>query len=142
MQAIGFNLKNETTLDALSREIIKSSEIEGEILNREQVCSSVAHRLNIEFKGQNASSRYIDGVTEMMLDATRNYAASLTRERLFAWLAALLRPDTAAFTKSMSAHFEVIKTDACKWCLPDAIAKPFTSRCRKPHNSKNKVPSS
>ena len=89
MQAIGFKLKNETTLDALSREIIKSSEIEGEILNREQVRSSVARRLNIEFKGQTESSRYVDGVTEMMLDATRNYAHALTRERLFSWHASL-----------------------------------------------------
>ncbi len=89
MQAIGFKLKNETTLDTLSREIIKSSEIEGEILNREQVRSSVARRLNIEFKGQTESSRYVDGVAEMMLDATRNYDKPLTRERLFAWHAAL-----------------------------------------------------
>lgn len=89
MQAIGFKLKNETSLDALSREIIKSSEIEGEILNREQVRSSVARRLNIEFKGQTESSRYVDGVAEMMLDATRSYDKPLTRERLFAWHAAL-----------------------------------------------------
>lgn len=118
MSAIGFNLKNETTLDALSREIIKSSEIEGEILNREQVRSSVARRLNIEFKGQTESSRYVDGIAEMMLDATRNYAAPLTRERLFAWHAALFptgysgihKIDIEAFRSDRDGRMQVVSS--------------------------------
>lgn len=118
MLAIGFNLKNETTLDALSREIIKSSEIEGEILNREQVRSSIARRLNIEFKEQTTSSRYVDGVTEMMLDATRNYGAPLTRERLFAWHAALFptgysgihKIDVGAFRSDRDGRMQVVSS--------------------------------
>ncbi|MBR6797255.1 MAG: Fic family protein [Opitutales bacterium] len=118
MQAIGFNLKGEATLNVLSQEIIKSSEIEGEILNREQVRSSVARRLNIEFKEQTNSSRYVDGVTEMMLDATRNYENPLTRERLFAWHAALFptgysgihKIDVGAFRSDKDGSMQVVSS--------------------------------
>ena len=118
MQAIGFNLKGEATLDALSREIIKSSEIEGELLNREQVRSSVARRLNLNFKGQTASSRYVDGVTEMMLDATRNYENPLTRDRLFSWHAALFptgfsgihKIDVGAFRSDKDGRMQVVSS--------------------------------
>ena len=89
MSTIGFKLQNEATLNSLSQEIIKSSEIEGEILNQEQVRSSIARRLNIELKTNVAESHYIDGVVDMMFDATQNYKTPLTKKRLFAWHASL-----------------------------------------------------
>ncbi len=89
MNALGFSLQEETSLDMLTTDVIKSSEIEGEILNYDQVRSSIARRLGIELAGLVPASRYIDGVVEMMLDATQNYKSSLTEERLFGWHAAL-----------------------------------------------------
>lgn len=89
MNSIGFNLQNEATLNSLSQEIIKSSEIEGEFLNPDQVRSSIARRLNIEYKSVSKDSHYIDGVVDMMLDATQAYSKPLTKKRLFSWHASL-----------------------------------------------------
>ena len=89
MNSIGFKLKSEATLNSLSQEIVKSSEIEGEILNTEQVRSSIARRLNLEFKSSAKESHYIDGIVDMMLDATNGYMKPLTKKRLFAWHASL-----------------------------------------------------
>ena len=85
LSSIGFSLQNEAQLTNISLEIVKSSEIEGEMLNLEQVRSSVARRLGIPTAGVVRTSRYVDGVVEMMLDATHNYTALLTDERLFGW---------------------------------------------------------
>ncbi len=89
MNALGFSLKEETSLDMLTTDVIKSSEIEGEMLNYEQVRSSIARRLGIEVAGLVPASRYVDGVVEMMLDATQNYKQPIDDERLFGWHAAL-----------------------------------------------------
>lgn len=89
MGTLGFDLKNSAMLDALTVEITKSSEIEGEILNSEQVRSSVARHLGIEMEGLPEADRYVDGVVQLMMDATQNYMAPLTEERLFDWHAAL-----------------------------------------------------
>jgi Fic family protein len=92
MSNLGFQLQGEAMLATLTEDVLKSSEIEGEILNREQVRSSIARRLGLETPGLVDSSRHIDGVVEMMLDATRRYADPLTKERLLGWHAALF-PD-------------------------------------------------
>lgn len=89
MHSLGFSSKEEKKLEMLTLDIIKSSEIEGEKLNYEQVRSSVARRLGINMAGLVASSRNVDGVVEMMLDATQNFARQLNEERLFGWHAAL-----------------------------------------------------
>ena len=89
MNALGFSTKAEATLTALTLDVVKSSEIEGEILNYEQVRSSIARRLGINTAGLVPSSRHIDGVVEMMLDATQRYSLPLTENRLFGWHAAL-----------------------------------------------------
>jgi Fic family protein len=73
----------------LTLEIVKSSEIEGEILDLEQVRSSIARRLGIELAGAIESERHIDGIVEMMLNATQKYDSPLTKERLFGWHSAL-----------------------------------------------------
>lgn len=89
MNALGFAAKAETTLSVLTLDIIKSSEIEGEILNYDQVRSSVARRLGINTAGLVPSSRHVEGVVEMMLDATQRHSLPLTESRLFGWHAAL-----------------------------------------------------
>ncbi|SNS95671.1 Fic family protein [Sphingopyxis indica] len=89
MEALGFPLRAEAVLRALTEDVLKSSEIEGEILDREQVRSSIARRLGMDIGGLVQADRNVEGVVEMMLDATQNYAQPLTAERLFGWHAAL-----------------------------------------------------
>lgn len=89
MQSLGFDLQNEAFLDTLSLDVIKSSEIEGEILSAEQVRSSIARRLGIEIASSVESDRNVDGMVEMMIDATKNCFGPLTVDRLFDWHAAL-----------------------------------------------------
>jgi Fic family protein len=89
MARLGFDLKREAQLEALTEDVIKSSEIEGEVLDRASVRSSIARRLGVPQAAVAPSDRRTEGVVEMMLDATQNYAAPLTQERLFGWQAAL-----------------------------------------------------
>ena len=89
MEAIGFNLKNEAFLEALSLDVIKSSEIEGELLDLDQVRSSIARRLGMEVSGMIPADREVEGVVEMMMDATQNAKQKLTSERLFGWHSAM-----------------------------------------------------
>lgn len=89
MNATGFKIKEEAILKTLTLDVTKSSEIEGEILNPEQVRSSIARRLGLEIAGLIPANRYIEGVVEMMLDATQNYSKPLTEDRLYNWQSAL-----------------------------------------------------
>lgn len=89
MESFGFRLRAEATLQSLTEDVIKSSEIEGEILDKDQVRSSIARRLGMDVAGLIPSDRNVDGVVEMMLDATQNYRKPLSDERLFGWHAAL-----------------------------------------------------
>lgn len=87
--SLGFSVKEETMLSNLTLDVIKSSEIEGELLNYEQVRSSIARKLGLDYAGMVYSDRNVDGVVEMMLDATQNFEEPLDEERLFNWHAAL-----------------------------------------------------
>jgi Fic family protein len=89
MESLGFDLRNEALLGTLTLDVLKTSEIEGEYLNPDQVRSSIARRLGMEIAGSVASDRHVDGIVEMMLDATQNCFKPLTSERLFDWHAAL-----------------------------------------------------
>ena len=89
MQSLGFPLRAEASLTMLTSDVIKSSAIEGEWLDTQQVRSSIARRLGMDFGGSVLSGREVEGVVEMMLDATQKYAEPLTAERLFGWHAAL-----------------------------------------------------
>lgn len=89
MEAIGFNLKKEAYLEALSLDVIKSSEIEGELLDLDQVRSSIALRLGMEISAMIPADRAVEGVVEMMVDATQNAKQKLTSERLFGWHSAM-----------------------------------------------------
>lgn len=89
MEALGFELRAQASLQSLTEEVVKSSEIEGEQLDRGQVRSSLARCLGMDISGLVPADRNVDGIVELMLDATQNYAAPLTADRLFAWHAAL-----------------------------------------------------
>ena len=89
MENIGFSSRAEAVLNTLTLDVLKSSEIEGEILDRDQVRSSIARHLGIDIGALAQADRNVDGVVEMILDATQNYAQPLTRERLFSWHALL-----------------------------------------------------
>ncbi len=89
MEALGFRLRQEAVLETLTEDVLKSSEIEGEKLDAEQVRSSIARRLGMDIGGLKAVDRNVEGVVEMMLDATRHYDQALTADRLFAWHASL-----------------------------------------------------
>ncbi len=85
LSALGFSIQDEAVLENLTLEVVKSSEIEGENLNLSQVRSSIALRLGIPTTNVTSSTRYIDGVVEMMLDATQHFDTELSDERLFGW---------------------------------------------------------
>src|SRR5688572_5583703 len=89
MEALGFKVKEEAVLRTLTDDVLKSSEIEGETLDADQVRSSVARRLGMDIGGLKPADRHVDGVVEMMLDATQRYDQPIAEERLFAWHASL-----------------------------------------------------
>jgi Fic family protein len=85
MEGLGFRLREEAVLSTLTQDVLKSSEIEGEILDIDQVRSSLARRLGLDIGALTPADRHVDGVVEMMLDATQQFLAPLTEERLFGW---------------------------------------------------------
>ncbi len=99
MEALGLRLREEAVLRTLTQDVLKSSEIEGELLHPEQVRSSLARRLGIDIGGLMPADRDVEGVVEMMLDATRGFDQELTGERLFAWHASLFPTGRSAMTK-------------------------------------------
>lgn len=99
MEALGFQLRAEAAIETLTADVLKSSEIEGEVLNRDQVRSSIARRLGVDIGALTPADRHVEGVVEMILDATHKYAAPLTAERLFSWHAALFPTGHSGMTK-------------------------------------------
>jgi Fic family protein len=99
MEALGFNLRSEAHLRTLTEDVLKSSEIEGENLDPDQVRSSIARRLGMDVGGLVPADRNVEGVVEMMLDATGNYAEALTKDRLFAWHASLFPTGRSGMSK-------------------------------------------
>ena len=99
MEGLGFDLRDEAVLQNLTEDVIKSSEIEGEKLDRTQVRSSIARRMGMDVAGLVRSDRDTEGVVEMMMDATQNYKQSLSSKRLFDWHAALFPTGRSGMTK-------------------------------------------
>jgi Fic family protein len=99
MEALGFDLRAEAILQTLTEDVLKSSEIEGELLDKEQVRSSIARRLGMDIGALAPIDRNVEGVVEMMLDATQTYQAPLSDERLFAWHAALFPTGRSGMTR-------------------------------------------
>ena len=100
MESLGFDLRNEAQLDTLTLDVLKSSEIEGEFLNPDQVRSSIARRLGMEIAGSVDSDRNTEGVVEMMLDASQNYQQPLSERRICKWQAGL-------FPTGMSGGYKI-----------------------------------
>lgn len=101
MKALGFSARTDAGLQTLTEDVIKSSDIEGEILDTDQVRSSIARRLGLEIAGLVPSDRNVDGVVEMVLDATQNYNMPLSEDRLFGWQSSL-------FPGARSGMFKII----------------------------------
>ena len=99
MESLGFDLQNQAQLDTLTLDVLKTSEIEGEKLHTGQVRSSVARKLGLEFAGMVPADRHVDGVVEMMLDATSRCFEPLTAERLFGWHASLFPSNRSGLYK-------------------------------------------
>ena len=99
MESLGFDLQNEAILNTLTLDVLKSSEIEGEYLEKEQVRSSIARRLGMELAGAVESERDVDGIVDMMLDATQSHGIPLTAERLFDWHSALFPTGRSSINK-------------------------------------------
>lgn len=89
MEALGFELRREASLETLTADVVKSSAIEGETLDMQEVRSSIARRLGIDIGGYTTAGRNVEGIVEMMLDATGGYDRPLTKDRLFGWHSAL-----------------------------------------------------
>lgn len=85
MLSLGFDFQNEAMLTTMSLELVRSCEIEGEVLNLTEVRSSIARRLGINTAGLVPASRYVEGIVEMLLDATQHYDQPLSDDRLFGW---------------------------------------------------------
>ena len=103
MQDLGYQLRTEATLVALTEETVKSSAIEGEELDPESVRSSLARLMGIEAAETRLADRNVEGVVEMMLDATQNYASPLTEERILSWHAALFPTGRSGMRKTKTA---------------------------------------
>ena len=96
MESLGFSQRNEALLKTLTDDVVKSSEIEGEMLNSDQVRSSIARKLGLDIAGLLPSDRRVDGVVQMVLEATQNFAQPLSKERLFDWHKALFPEPSGA----------------------------------------------
>jgi Fic family protein len=99
MEHLGFELRGEAHLRTLTEDVVKSSEIEGEKLPADQVRSSIARRLGMDVAGLVPADRNVEGVVEMMMDATGNYRQPLTEDRLFGWHASLFPTGRSGMTK-------------------------------------------
>ncbi len=112
MQMLGFDLKQEAVLETLTLDVLKSTEIEGEFLQPEQVRSSIARHLGMDIAGLVPSDRHVDGVVQMMLDATQNHQNPLTIDRLFDWHAALFPTGRSGMYKIKVAQWRTDETGA------------------------------
>ncbi|MDD2605964.1 MAG: Fic family protein [Desulfobacteraceae bacterium] len=99
MESLGFKLRDEAWLTTLTRDVVKTSQIEGQRLDTEQVRSSIARRLGLDISALAPAARHVDGIVDVMLDATRHYDRPLTGERLCAWHAALFPTGRSGLSK-------------------------------------------
>ena len=99
MEALGFDVRAETSVSVLTDEVVRSSAIEGEHLDPGEVRSSIAHRLGLDATGLPSSGVEVEGAVAMTLDATRNFEAQLTAERLYGWHAALFPTGRSGMTR-------------------------------------------
>lgn len=112
MEGLGFDQQREASLDMLTSDVVKSSAIEGETLNPVEVHSSIARRLGLDIAGLIPASRHIEGIVEMMLDATQKFSRPLTKDRLFGWHAALFPTGRSGMHKITVGGWRTAETGA------------------------------
>lgn len=112
MEGLGFELKREASLSTLTNDVIKSSAIEGEKLSREEVRSSIARRLGVDIAGLIPASRDVEGIVEMMLDATQRFSMPLSKDRLFDWHAALFPTGRSGMHKITVGGWRTVEAGA------------------------------
>ena len=105
LESLGFRLRDEAVVQTLTQDVVKSSEIEGDILDRSQVRSSIARRLGLETAASAQVDRHIEGVVQMMLDATQRFAQPLSVERLIGWHAALFPSGRSGLRRIITGRF-------------------------------------
>lgn len=123
MEALGFALQAEASLQNLTLDVLKSSEIEGELLDSDEVRSSIAKRLGMDIGGLVPADRNVEGVVEMMLDATQQYKNELTAERLFGWHASLFPTGRSGLHKIVTGAWRVNTTDDPMQVISGAMGK-------------------
>ncbi len=138
MESLGFSLQKEAELRTLTLDVLKSSEIEGDRLDPDQVRSSIARRLGLEAGGAEPADRHVEGVVEMMLDATQNFDRPLSADRLFGWHAAMFPTGRSGMRKIVvgawrdDAHgpMQVVSGPIGKEQRPLRGARRPAARCR------------
>ncbi|WP_298998021.1 DUF4172 domain-containing protein [uncultured Desulfovibrio sp.] len=130
MSALGFSIRAEAGLETLTLDVVKSSAIEGESLDVAQVRSSLARRLVLDIGALMPPNRSVEGVVEMMLDATQRYAEPLTAERLFGWHAALFPIGFGASRRSPWARGASQKPGPCKLSPATSAMRRFILKPR------------
>lgn len=123
MEAMGFKLQAEASLQSLTLDVLKSSEIEGEFLDAHEVRSSIARKLGMDIGGLVPTDRKVDGVVEMLLDATQQYQQPLQEDRLFGWHAALFPGGRSGMQKITVAAWRTNKKDTPMQVVSGAIGK-------------------
>ena len=125
MEALGFPLKQEAILKTLTEDVVRTSEIEGEKLDAGQVRSSIARRLGMDAGGVKRVGRDVEGIVEMMLDATRHYEQPLTADRLFAWHASLFPTARSGMKRIKAGAWRPRQSDPMQ-----VVSGPSWSRAR------------
>jgi len=138
MEGLGFELKREAGLITLTNDIVKSSAIEGENLNPEEVRSSIARRLGIDTAGLIPAGRDVEGVVEMMLDATQNFSKELTKGRLFDWQAALFPTGRIGMQRITVGGWRTIDTDPMQVVLEQLVVRKYILWRREQRDLKQK----
>lgn len=105
MSAVGFDLRSDANLETMTLDVVRTSAIEGEVLDPEQVRSSLARRLGLDVSGTAPVDRHVEGIVEMMLDATQNCHEKLTAERLYGWHAALFPTGRSGMLKILTGQW-------------------------------------
>ena len=123
MERLNFELKREASLKTLTNDIVKSSAIEGENMNLEQIRSSIARRLGIDIAEPITASRDVEGIVEMMLDATQKFSKPLTKDRLFDWHAALFPTGRSGIHKITVGGWRTIETGPMMQVVSGPIGK-------------------
>src|SRR6478735_1668087 len=123
MESMGFNLQAEANLHTLTLDVLKSSEIEGELLDADQVRSSIARRLGMDIAGLVPADRHVEGIVEMMLNATQQYQQPLSEDRLFGWHAALFPTGRSGMHKIVVGAWRDNKKDDPMQVVSGAMGK-------------------